>query len=129
MLFVRYSLGEEVTLKQITAHIATHGADGKLNLQQFKEVMMKVIGVSHTKEQLTASLLFVSRDKEWVPASELEALISAQDFSWLVSQEGKTRMQLFFSAENAVPDRIKYAFKMQAPHQWRWALCGASGLQ
>ena len=55
MLFVRYSLGEEVTLKQITAHIATHGADGKLNLQQFKEVMMKVIGVSHTKEQLTAS--------------------------------------------------------------------------
>ncbi|EGD76823.1 paramyosin [Salpingoeca rosetta] len=69
-----FSLGEELTSAEVENHMRTFGSGGRLNLQQFKELMIHLIGVIHTREHILGSFSFIARDEERVGLDKLQRL-------------------------------------------------------
>eukprot|EP00043_Microstomoeca_roanoka_P017478 m.182433 g.182433 ORF g.182433 m.182433 type:complete len:1285 (+) comp16641_c0_seq1:297-4151(+) len=69
-----FSLGEELTSAEVDHHIHTFGSGGKLNLQQFKDLMIHLIGVIQTREHILASFSMIARDPERINLDKLKRL-------------------------------------------------------
>ena len=61
-----FSLGEELTQSEVEGYVKKFGSGGKLNMAQFRELMVHLIGVIHTKESIVASFQFIGRDDDEV---------------------------------------------------------------
>ena len=69
-----FSLGEELTSAQVDEHLQHFGSGRSLNLDQFKDLMIHLIGVIHTRERILESFAFIARDDEKVELSRLDRL-------------------------------------------------------
>eukprot|EP00055_Hartaetosiga_balthica_P008816 m.33924 g.33924 ORF g.33924 m.33924 type:complete len:1745 (+) comp6485_c0_seq2:13-5247(+) len=59
-----FSLGEELTSAQVDGYIKQFGTGGVLSLQQFKELMINLIGVIHTREHIIGSFAIIARRED-----------------------------------------------------------------
>ena len=57
---------QELTSAEIEEHVRNFGSNGTLNEAQFKELMIHLIGVIHTKEGIASSFRYLARDKDEV---------------------------------------------------------------
>jgi Ca2+-binding EF-hand superfamily protein len=69
-----FSLGEELTTAQVEAYMTQFGTGASLNLSQFRELMIHLIGVIHTQPSILASFEFIGHDAQTVRLAKEEEL-------------------------------------------------------
>jgi Ca2+-binding EF-hand superfamily protein len=55
-----------LTQSEVENYVKKFGSGGKLNMAQFRELMVHLIGVIHTKESIVASFQYIGRDDDEV---------------------------------------------------------------
>eukprot|EP00051_Salpingoeca_urceolata_P017390 m.236470 g.236470 ORF g.236470 m.236470 type:complete len:1366 (+) comp18939_c2_seq7:236-4333(+) len=78
-----YSLGEELSNAEIGELFATYGTGDKLVLEQFRELMVQLLGVSHTKENISEAFFYLSRSKEHAPLDVLDKHFKPDEVAFL----------------------------------------------
>eukprot|EP00049_Salpingoeca_infusionum_P009182 m.152573 g.152573 ORF g.152573 m.152573 type:complete len:1745 (-) comp14262_c0_seq1:1421-6655(-) len=93
-----YSLSEELTTAEVEQLMTQFGSGGKLNLAQFRELMINQVGVSHTQEHIIKSFLYVSREEETVEVTELAKRLSKDHLDFLCATSAPADNRLDFQA-------------------------------
>jgi hypothetical protein len=78
-----FSLGEELQRSEIERLIQQFGKDGRLNLVQFKQLMIHLLGVSHTQENITKGFEYIARGRENVQLSVLARYLDKHEVEYL----------------------------------------------
>eukprot|EP00045_Choanoeca_perplexa_P013592 m.154704 g.154704 ORF g.154704 m.154704 type:complete len:1268 (-) comp16395_c0_seq1:46-3849(-) len=109
-----FSLGEELTQSEVEGYVKKFGSGGKLNMAQFRELMVHLIGVIHTRESIIASFQFIGRDDDQV---RLERLLQLTTGHFLLQVDVErlakvlTPEHLAFVTKTSSPSGGKVAFK------------------
>ncbi len=93
-----YSLGEDVRKRDVDAYMRDYGTTGGIDFAHFKDLMMKLVGIAGTRDQLHTSFRFISRDRAHVVESILRKILSADDVAYLLANMGKLEGGLDYSA-------------------------------
>ncbi len=80
-----FSLGEELQRTEIEQLVHQFGKDGRLNLAQFKQLMVHLLGVSHTQENIVKGFQYISRGRDAVHESILGRFLTPHEAAFIKS--------------------------------------------
>lgn len=80
-----FSLGEELQRSEVEQLVQQFGKDGRLNLAQFKQLMIQLLGVSHTQENILKGFQYIARGREAVPKTVLARYLDASETAFIAS--------------------------------------------
>jgi hypothetical protein len=78
-----YSLGEELQRSQVEQLVTQFGSGGRLSLPQFKQLMISLLGVSTTQDNILKGFEYIARGRDDVPANILSRYLSATDVAFV----------------------------------------------
>lgn len=80
-----YSLGEEKNRAQIDEIVDQRGANGSVPYEAFKEVMIELLGVSDTKEDILVSFDLINHGGEVARVDKLSVVMNEHDTGYFTS--------------------------------------------
>ena len=84
-----FSLGEELQRAEVERLVQQFGQDGRLNLVQFKQLMIHLLGVSHTKENIIKGFQYIARGRDNVPANVLAKYLTQKEVTFITKTAPK----------------------------------------
>lgn len=80
-----YTLGEERPRSEIEQLVQQFGKDGRLTLIQFRQLMIHLLGVSYTQENITQGFQYIARGRDSVPVSVLSRFFDAKELAFITA--------------------------------------------
>ncbi|EDQ86636.1 uncharacterized protein MONBRDRAFT_28031 [Monosiga brevicollis MX1] len=87
-----FSLGEELTSQEVEGYVKKFGgANGSLSINQFRDLMVHLIGVIHTQQSILDAFRFIGRgDESMVAMEKLQPRLTKAHFDFIVASQPAT---------------------------------------